>query len=255
MKGIDVSKYQGVIDWAKAVKAGIEFAIIKATYGWDNDAQIDPQMVNNVQGCEANGIPYGFFHYSYAESPEDAAKEAAFFLRHIKQYKPSMPIAFDFEEPFQVGGTDNKGIKHGGFSPEKQLSIIEAFMSVIEAAGYFGVLYMSKSALQRLYDYAPARVSKYSAWVAHVNVSATNYTGKYGIWQYSWKGCIYGIKGDVDMDICYLDYPNIIKNAGLNGWGKITGQKNSTEPDYKALYEEAKVKADKFDRIMAIAQS
>ncbi len=67
--------------------------MIKATYGWDNDKQIDPKMAANIAGCEAAGLPYGFYHYSYAESPEDAAKEVAFFLRHIAQYKPAMPIS------------------------------------------------------------------------------------------------------------------------------------------------------------------
>ncbi len=253
-KGIDVSRYQGTIDWPQVKAAGIEFAIIRATLGWDNDNQVDPQFNNNAQGCEANGIPYGFFHYSFAESAEDAKKEAAFFLRHIAPYKPAMPVAFDFEEPFQVGGTDKYGRKYEGYSPERQLSIIEAFMSVIERAGYFGALYMSKSALQRLHDYAPARVAKYAAWVAHVKVAATTYTGKYGIWQYSWEGSVPGISGPVDMDICYIDYPTIIRRAGFNGWDKadVPAEEPDAEPDYKTLYLAAKPKADKYDQICAI---
>ncbi len=252
LNGVDVSKYQGVIDWAKVKAARIDFAMIRATLGWDNDNQIDPQLHNNVRGCEANGMPYGFFHYSWASTPEDTKKEAAFFLRNIAGYKPTMPIAFDFEEAFQVGGVKS-GKTYVGFSLELQLSIIEAFMAEIEKAGYFGMLYMSKSALQRLYDYAPDRIAKFAVWVAHVNVAATSYTGKYGIWQYSWTGSVPGIAVPVDMDYCYNDYPAIIKRVGLNGWGKA--EESKEEPDYKALYlaEQAKHAATqaKLDEIRA----
>lgn len=234
-KGIDVSKYQGLIDWEKVKADGINFAMIRATLGWDNDNQIDPQLHNNARGCEANGIPFGFFHYSFAENAEDAKKEAAFFLRNIKAYKPTMPVVFDFEEAFQVGGVKN-GKTYAGFSLELQLSIIEAFLGEIEKAGYFGMLYMSKSALQRLYDYAPERIKKFAIWVAHVDVLATSYTGKYGIWQYSWKGNVNGISVPVDMNYCYVDYPSIIKKAGLNS-SSVTPVDTT---DYKSLYEAEK---------------
>ncbi|WMJ83417.1 glycoside hydrolase family 25 protein [Oscillospiraceae bacterium LTW-04] len=255
MKGIDVSHYQGVIDWAKVKAAGYEFAMIKATYGWDNDKQIDPKMMANIAGCEAVGLPYGFYHYSYAESPEDAVKEAEFFLRHIAPYKPTMPVAFDFEEPFQIGGTDKKGVKHVGYSLDKQLSIIEAFLGAIEKAGYFGMIYMSAYYLQKLYDYAPARVSKFAAWVAQY-ASACTYSGKVGIWQnsvigsygtlgkdYFTHGAVLGVSTNCDVNIGYVDYPSIIKGAGLNGWDKesVPGDTHfaefDTDPDYKALYE------------------
>ena len=250
MKGIDVSHYQGAIDWAKVKAAGYEFGMIKATFGWDNDAQIDPKMMANIAGCEAVGLPYGFYHYSYAESPEDAAKEAAFFLRHIAPYKPTMPVAFDFEEPFQIGGTKN-GVTYPGYSLEKQLCIIEAFLGVIEKAGYFGMIYMSAYYLQKIYNYAPARVAKFAAWVAQY-ASACTYTGKVGIWQhgvigsYGTKGKDYTIDGTVpgvgancDVNVCYVDYPSIIKGAGLNGWSKTDEPSKGAEaePDYKALYE------------------
>lgn len=251
MKGIDVSHYQGAIDWAKVKAAGYEFGMIKATFGWDNDKQIDPKMMANIAGCEAAGLPYGFYHYSYAESPEDAAKEAAFFLRHIAPYKPAMPVAFDFEEPFQIGGYDKKGVYHAGYSLEKQLCIIEAFLGAIEKAGYFGMIYMSAYYLQKLYNYAPARVAKFAAWVAQYAGTCT-YTGKVGIWQhgvigsygtkgkdFTIDGAVPGVNANCDVSIGYVDYPSIIKGAGLNGWrkGGEPDKDVDAEPDYKALYE------------------
>ena len=95
---------------------------------------------------------------------------------------------------------------------------------------------MSASPLQRLLRYAPDRIGRYDAWVAHVNAAKPSYSGAYGIWQHSWKGSIPGISGDVDLDYAYRDYPTIIRRAGLNGW-KIPAVTPATVPraDYEAL--------------------
>lgn len=235
-KGIDVSHYQGTIDWQKVKDSGVQFALIRACFGWDNDAQIDKQFSANVSGCEAVGLPYGLWHYSYATCAADARLEAAFFLRVIKGCKPLFPVHFDFEEAFQVGGS-KKGITYEGYSPEKQLQIIEAFLKEVEAAGYYGGIYMSASPLQRLLRYAPDRISRYDAWVAHVNAAKPSYSGAYGVWQHSWKGSIPGISGDVDLDYAYRDYPTIIRRAGLNGWKipAVTPAQTVPRADYEAL--------------------
>ncbi|HWP51660.1 MAG TPA: glycoside hydrolase family 25 protein [Clostridia bacterium] len=260
LKGIDVSHYQGLIDWAKVKATGYKFALIKATYGWDNDKQVDPKFKTNVAGCEAAGIDYGLYHYSYAMTPEDAIKEAKFFLKHIAGLKPAMPVAFDFEEVDQIGGTkyvDGKAVKVAGLPLETQLQIIEAFMSVLEKAGYFGMIYMSTYYLQKLYNYAPARVAKFAAWIAQY-ASACTYIGKVGIWQhgvigsygvkgkdYTIDGAVPGVSANCDVNECYVDYPAIIKQAGLNGWAKTDEPNDAdTEFDYQALYEAEKVAHD-----------
>ena len=95
IKGIDVSYAQGNIDWAKVKASGVSFAMIRACYGWDDDSQIDRYFRANVQGCEAVGMPYGLYHYSYAQTPGDAEKEAKFFLRVIDGCRPEYPVVFD----------------------------------------------------------------------------------------------------------------------------------------------------------------
>ena len=228
-KGIDVSKFQGVIDWKKVKTSGVEFAMLRAGYGWDNDSQIDERFAANAQGARAAGVPFGAYHYSYALSAADAAKEARFFLRILSGLKPEYPVAFDFEEPSALR-----------LPKEQQLAIIEAFLGEVEGAGYYGMLYASASTLTALRQYAPQRIAKYDCWVAHVGVSKPAYSGPYGMWQYTWKGVVDGIKGDVDMDYAYKDYPAIIKAAGLNGY-QSPGE---PETDYKALYEAEKVRAE-----------
>lgn len=225
-KGVDVSHHNGGIDWQKAKAAGIDFAMLRACYGWDNDKQIDRQLHNNVRGCEAAGVPYGLYHYSYAMNPEQAEREAAFFLRACAGMQPRYPVAFDFEEGEQLK-----------LPLDEQLAIAEAFLGKIEAAGYYGVLYMSASPLERLRRYAPERVGRFDCWVAHVNTNKPAFAGDYGIWQYSWKGRVDGISGDVDMDYAYKDYPAIIEAAGLNGCGQAPETPPAAETVPKAKYD------------------
>ncbi|RPF48276.1 GH25 family lysozyme M1 (1,4-beta-N-acetylmuramidase) [Hydrogenoanaerobacterium saccharovorans] len=229
---IDVSTHQGQIDWAKVEADAV---MIRACFGWDNNNQIDKQFAANVAGAVKYGTPYGLYHYSYATNASDARKEANFFLRVIEGLKPQYPVAFDFEDVTQLGGYDSNGRYHKSLPLGTQLDIIDAFLSTVEAAGYFAMLYMSASPLMQLYRYAPKRIKRYSIWVAHYGADKPNFAGEYGIWQYGvvgrWgtKGRDYTIPGQVsgvnancDVNYGYKDYPAIIKAAGLNGFSKTT---------------------------------
>jgi GH25 family lysozyme M1 (1,4-beta-N-acetylmuramidase) len=186
--GIDVSFAQGVVDWSK-VKA--DFVFMRAGYGWDNDKQIDKQFANNVIGCEKYAIPYGVYHYSYARTPENAIREAKFCMKLMDKVgaNPTLPVVFDFEEPFQLA-----------FTAREQLDIIDAFMETVEDAGYQPMLYMSAAPLNELFDYDADRLSRWPIWVAHVGVAAPSYKGEWAVWQYTWTGKENGINGDVDLN-------------------------------------------------------
>lgn len=236
--GIDVSWAQARIDWAKVKASGdVDFSIIRACYGWDNDKQIDSQFRNNVNGCLANSIPFGLFHYSYAWSIKDARCEARWFLKVIAGLKPEYPLFFDFEEAFQIGGAGKEG-----FSTAKQMDMVDAWMEIVQGAGYFAALYSTGSAIKRLRNAYPDRMGKYAVWVAHVDVDKPMTPGD--IWQYSWRGEISGIRDDlppnhsgkhVDLDYSYRDYPTIIKTAGLNGWDKAQPPKPLDPPSKGAF--------------------
>lgn len=191
VKGIDVSYVQGAVDWEKVKADGVEFAFIRAGYGWDNDKQIDKWFAANVEGCERVGIPYGIYHYSYAKTAEDAAKEARFCLRLMDKVgaHPTLPVAYDLEEPFQLA-----------YSAEKQLDMIDAFCGEIAKAGYHTMLYMSASPLNKLYAADRERLEQWPIWVAHYGVSQPSYKGSWDVWQYGAAGDVAGISGDSDMD-------------------------------------------------------
>ena len=215
MNGIDVSAHQGKIDWTK-VKT--DFAILRAGYGKEI-SQKDAQFEANYEGAKAAGIPVGVYWYSYAMTPEEAQKEAEVCLEVIKDKQFEYPIYFDVEE--------EKQLKLG---KEKVSAIILAFLEKVEAAGYWVGLYMSASPLSDLVT--DSIRNRFAVWVANVGVQKPDYSGAYGMWQYSWKGKLDGISGDVDLDYCYTDYPAQIKAKGLNGYGKqIEKPQETSEAD------------------------
>ena len=205
MNGIDVSKFQGVIDWNKVKASGVDFVIIRAGYG-RYTSQKDVKFEENYTGAKAAGLNVGAYWYSYADSIEDVKQEAAACIQVLSGKKFEMPIYFDLEEKaqFQRGKT---------FCGE----LVKTFCNALENAGYFAGLYISRSPLQ---THIPEDVrTRYALWVAEYN-ARLNYSGAVGIWQKSDSGRVAGISGDVDLDECYIDYPKIIKNGGFNGFSK-----------------------------------
>ncbi len=207
IKGIDVSKWNGNINW-KAVKSSgtVSFAIIRASYGYEDT---DPMLAANVEGCEEYNIPYGFYHYTYAKSVSEAKKEARYFLNAIKDYSPTYPVVLDIEESF-----------YKEMSKSEVTEIVKAFMEELEDAGYYAMIYSyAKFFSDCVYM---DELSDYDVWVAcwgDRDKLDENYSYHYGIWQYSETGTVKGIPEDVDLNYCYKDYASVIRKYGLNGTG------------------------------------
>ena len=211
IKGIDVSKHQGAIDWAKVKNAGYEFAMLRMGYGSDKKLQDDPKFKTNIIGCEKNGIEWGAYLYSYALNVEDAKSEAEHAIRLLQDYRPTYPIVFDMED------ADGYKAKRGMPSNLVLADICDTFLKTLEDEGYYVSLYASKSWLTHQLN---SRIlNKYDKWVAQWADECT-YSGEYGMWQYTDRAKVSGIQGDVDANIAYIDYPYVIKKAGLNGWPK-----------------------------------
>ena len=204
-KGIDVSAYQGKIDWQKVKAAGIEFAILRAGLG-KLATQKDARFEENYAGAKAAGIAVGAYWYSYAVTPEEAKQEAAACIEVLKGKQFDFPIFFDQEE--------KKTLDTGKANCS---AMVQAFCDALEAAGYWAGLYTSRAFLQTHVDaYVKAR---YTLWVAEWG-DKLNCTETVGIWQNSATGKVDGIGVDVDTDIAYRDFPELIKSKGLNGYGK-----------------------------------
>ena len=206
MKGIDVSKWQGNVDFEKVRAAGYDFVIINAGYG-RYIAQKDPYFERNYARAKAAGLGVGAYWYSYALTRSQAEKEAEVFMQAVAGKKFEYPLCFDIED-----GSQSK------LSSTIIGEMCRAFCGTLERNGYYAVIYSYASFLN---NKVPADCKqKYDVWVAAFDVARPPYSGAYGMWQYSEKGRVNGISGKVDLDIAYKDYPAIMRRTGLNGYGK-----------------------------------
>ena len=201
--GIDVSEYQGLIDWQAVRRSGVTFAMLRCGYG-RYDSQIDARFEDNYRGATEAGVHVGAYLFSYAVTPDQAAEEAAHCLRRIAGKQFAYPIAYDVETRAQ----QNLGA-------EKLSEVVETFCSILEENGYYVSVYSNLYFLKNCLSQAIR--TRYDIWLAQW-ASAPTYTGAYGMWQYSSTGTVPGISGAVDLDVAYKEYPAIMQKNGLNGF-------------------------------------
>jgi len=197
-KGIDISKWQGNVDFNKVKADGIQFVIIKA--GEKNFA--DSKFEQYYKDATAAGLSVGAYWYTHAKSVAEVQAEMNACINVIKGKKFDYPIFLDIEGD--------------ALSSSKATiqNIICAWCDGMFAKKWYGGIYMSKSPLSGLDNKV---IGKYPIWVAQY-ASKCSYKGSYGMWQYSSTGRVSGISGNVDMDISYVYYPSYIKAGGFNGY-------------------------------------
>lgn len=220
IKGIDISEYQTDIDFEQVRAAGIGYVMIRTGYGAE---YADKMLRSHVAGASGAGLPYGFYHYSYALTPAEAEEEAEFALGLVKDFKPTMPFAYDVED-----------VSQRGLSPEELSAVADAFLARVARAGCYPMLY---SYLRRLAgDFTPQLLGKYDVWLAQW-ASAPDFDGSFGMWQYSASGRVPGIASAVDLDVAYRDYPAII--AGMEPPEPVPRTDNIPDGYAKAAVEKA----------------
>ncbi len=202
-KGIDVSEFQGKIDWEKVKNSGVEFAILRCGYGMDFSNQDDVEYERNANECERLGIPYGVYLMSYANTVEKARSEAKHVLRLIEGRKISLGVWHDIED----NGTS------GAINKETLTNIINTFCNTIKNAGYKVGVYANLNWLENKIE--KTIKDNYDIWVAQY-YSKCEYEGKYIMWQHTSSGKVNGISTNVDMNILYEDLPVINNNDNNN---------------------------------------
>jgi len=236
--GIDVSQWQGDIDWQKVKASGVTFAIIRVGYRGQTTGKIfkDPYAEKNLKGAQAAGINIGAYFFSTAVSEEEALEEAKFTIDMIRDYRVTYPVVYDCE------GYNNSAYRHYGQGKTKRTDYAVAFLKYIESQGYTPMMYGSKYSLTNDQEWETSRLEPlFNTWIAQyptyktetvktevvdengetvekeqtiyhqypsyetVKGKQTTYIGKYTMWQFSSQGKIGGIYGNVDLDIEY--YP------------------------------------------------
>ena len=204
--GIDVSKYQGEINWRQVAAAGVQFAFVRT--GWGGYAGgieegYDPRFVQNITGARAAGIPVGAYLYSYMNTPAAAHAAAESMMRLVEPFRPEYPLVLDFED----------SATYAALGANRNTAIVRTFLEDLEQGGYYAMLYTYTNFAN---NYLNMReLARYDVWISDYR-SAVGYRGSYGIWQYSNHGHVNGIATPVDLDHAYQNYPAIIRRAGLN---------------------------------------
>lgn len=209
IKGIDVSKWQGDIDWKKVADADVKFAMVRLGYGSSTGAScgIDSYFAKNVEGALLNDIPVGCYFYSYGLTVEAVKKEAEFVVKQLDKYKGRLlyPVAYDIEDSSQKS-----------LGKKALTEMVKTFCETIENAGYYAAFYSNP-------DWAKNRLNikeleKFDFWLAQWSSVPTYKDRSYNMWQYTSSGSVNGIKGRVDMNISYVDFESVIKSKKLNGY-------------------------------------
>ncbi len=194
--GIDVSKWNGNIDWNAVKNSGVSFVIIRCGYRGSAAGKLieDPKYVSNIKGATAAGLKVGVYFFSQAVNEIEAVEEASMVLEQIKGYQISYPVFLDVEAS---GGRGDK------IDRATRTAVCKAFCQTIQSAGYTAGVYSNKVWLDGKID--AASLNSYKIWLAQYAANPT-YTGRYDMWQYKPSGSISGISGNVDMNISYLGY-------------------------------------------------
>lgn len=204
MRGIDVSAWQGTIDWAK-VKGQIDFAIIKLgnigdnTKFWDDD-----RFERNYNECVRLGIPVGVYVYSYTNKLENIEACANETVKYLAGRKLQLPVYIDMEDAeIAVEGKENL------------TKMIFKFNEIIEKAGYWAGVYANRNWFDSYLNKEEVK-KRFTTWIAHFGISEDNYKGQYDMMQYTSKGAINGINGDVDMNNMYRDLISDVAGAKVS---------------------------------------
>lgn len=195
-KGIDVSSYQGDIDWNLVAQDGVEFAMIRLGlrgYGKEGNLKEDAKFDANIQGAKAAGIKVGVYFFSQAINDEEVLEEASLVLNKIAPYQLDCPVVFDVERTREDGRMNN-------ISVEERTHLTQLFCQTIENAGYTPMIYHNTQMGALMIDVAA--LEDYDKWYASYS-DQMFYPYEYKIWQYSDKGTVRGISGNVDLNICF----------------------------------------------------
>ncbi|SCY33491.1 GH25 family lysozyme [Butyrivibrio sp. INlla14] len=192
--GIDVSKWNGNIDWKAVKNSGVSFVIIRCGYRGSSQGALieDPKFRANIQGAQNAGIRVGVYFFTQAVNEVEAVEEASMVINLIKGYNISYPVYLDVEASHGRG--DN-------ISAAQRTANIKAFCGTIQNAGYKAGVYANKTWFTSYIN--TSQITNYRIWLAQYAKAVTYNGSRYDMWQYSSKGRVTGISGNVDMNICY----------------------------------------------------
>ena len=199
-KGIDVSLYQGNIDWAKVAADGVEYVFVRVGYrgyGKEGRLVLDEKFTKNIEGAKAAGLKVGVYFFGQAITVEEAREEANLVLQQIAPYEIDYPVVYDVEKVSAEGGRAN------ALDATARTDIVIEFLETVKAAGYTPMVYANTEMYTVLLEFE--RLEQYEKWFAYYG-EEMYFPYNYAIWQYTEKGTVDGISGAVDMNISFKEW-------------------------------------------------
>lgn len=217
--GIDVSRWQGKIDWSSVAASGIDFAMIRVGYRTDDKGTIveDPYAAYNLQRAQAAGVQIGVYFFSTAVNEDEAIEEALWTTSYIAKYSITYPVVYNCE-----GYTASDSRMYGLSNNQRSRNAI-AFLDTVSQAGYQGMFYASKSELENNQNWNTVTISRsYPIWVASYEstypaAEKPSYSGACNMWQYTNKGVVSGVSGYVDLNVAYFSYDSVAAPKDTSG--------------------------------------
>ena len=212
--GVDVARYQGIIDWEKVASSGVDFAMIRVGYRTKVDGEMkeDSCARYNLQEASKAGISLGAYYFSTALTEEEAVEEAEWVIDLLKGYPITYPVVYDCE------GYEETDSRQKILTKKERTDIALAFLKTVEKHGYEGMFYSSRNEMHEEAKWEVSRIAEdYKIWVAqypevpYPKTSASSYSEEHHMWQYTRDGIVPGISGSVDMNVAYFGYDGIEK--------------------------------------------
>lgn len=209
--GIDVSSYQGQINWDQVAASGVQFAMVRVGCRTLGTGIINEDLYAryNLQEAQRVGIKVGVYFFSTAVNEAEAVEEALFTADLIDKYQITFPVAYDCE------GYGNQSSRQYGLGKPERTALAVRFLDTIAARGYTPMFYASRNAMTDSRDWDMNVLNRYKVWVAHYPrdpfpiTPASSYAGVQAMWQYTDKALIPGINGEVDMNVSYFNYDGL----------------------------------------------
>lgn len=236
--GVDVSRYQGAIDWNQVAASGVQFAMVRVGYRTQATGILneDPYARYNLQEAQRVGLKVGAYFFSAAVNEAEAVEEAVFTANLIDKYQITFPVAFDCE------GFRDATSRQYGLGREVRTALAVKFLDTIAARGYTPMFYASRNEMTDNRDWDMNILNKYKVWVSQYPAEpfpitpASSYAGVQAMWQYTSKAAIPGIAGNVDMNVSYFNYDGIADAKDPSGAETVSSE-NAANVQYLDVNE------------------
>ncbi|MDE7272097.1 MAG: hypothetical protein K2N95_03410 [Lachnospiraceae bacterium] len=236
--GIDVSRYQGAIDWDQVAASGVQFVMVRVGYRTQATGILneDPYARYNLQEAQRVGLKVGAYFFSTAVNEAEAVEEAVFTANLLDKYKITFPVAYDCE------GFRDTTSRQYGLGREVRTALAVRFLDTIAARGYTPMFYASRNEMTDSKDWDMNILNRYKVWVAQYPsepfpiTPASSYAGAQAMWQYTRKAVIPGIAGEVDMNVSYFNYDGTAEAKDPTGVDPVSAE-NAANIQYLDVYE------------------